>query len=338
MNKSQRVALFNSLTQEIDALDIAQAQLIEPKKLIEAGEKKSKNNSVRQRIGTDIKNSSASGSDGVKSTSLSSEGAGVQLTQKSTVDVLLSLCVSTEEFGNLNEEPGGLGRADTQCSKDTGDISEGTSDKVGRVGALVFMSAKNPGGGVLRGSQAQEEDISLVSTWYHQVKGVQGFYSTEKSCMNSDSMLYVENAFLLRDKLGVEIEKKAVSLIGAAAVNLSGLVSSGEKFELERAYEVMRQRVRNVLYLAKDRGIDTLVLGAWGGGVFGLDNKRMAQIFAQEIKRDTGGQKFIFAILGQAYFDYKEVFEQCGVIHVHNNGTDYKKESLVKLRYSFIGK
>ena len=56
---------------------------------------------------------------------------------------------------------------------------------------LVFCSSKNPGGGVLRGSKAQEEDISLHSTWYFQVKELTDFYlEKHSSAINTDNLIF----------------------------------------------------------------------------------------------------------------------------------------------------
>ena len=50
---------------------------------------------------------------------------------------------------------------------------------------LVFCSAQNPGGGILRGSVAQEEEIAMHSSWYFQVKDLDIFYKKNKDKRDS---------------------------------------------------------------------------------------------------------------------------------------------------------
>jgi uncharacterized protein (TIGR02452 family) len=168
---------------------------------------------------------------------------------------------------------------------------------------LIFGSAKHPGGGVERGSKAQEEDIALVSTWFFHAEPVKGFYQDrEASALNSDKMLYAENGYILSDDYNRTIVPHKVSFIGAAAPNLTGLREQQRLREHARGitddavYALMEIRVQNLLMFLQSRGKKTVILGAWGCGVFGLDLKRVAGIFAKSLKTGMYSGTAVFAI------------------------------------------
>jgi len=171
---------------------------------------------------------------------------------------------------------------------------------------LVFASAKNPGGGVQSGARAQEEDISLHTSWFYHVrklKGVKGFYLEKNaSALNTDDMLYVKNAHVLTDiyhnELGVPVP---VSFLGAAAPNLNGLKNQGRS--VKEVYDVMEKRVERVLRLAERYGHTHLVLGAWGCGVFGLESERVAQIFKEKIREDWFSGDITFSMMDKKTLD-----------------------------------
>lgn len=79
---------------------------------------------------------------------------------------------------------------------------------------LVFGSAKNPGGGVLNGAIAQEEELSRHTSWYFQVKDNQDFYLDKgASALNTGNLLYAKKSYVLRNEYGQEIEPISITLI-----------------------------------------------------------------------------------------------------------------------------
>lgn len=163
---------------------------------------------------------------------------------------------------------------------------------------LVFGSAKNPGGGVLRGSTAQEEDIALSSTWYFNVKDSSEFYQlTHKDLTYSDKMLYVKEAYVVKDELGHYITPKIVSFIGGAAPNISGMISQGNTVNEKTVYDILKKRIAGLLSLAELNGHKTMIVGAWGCGVFGLSPEKVANVFKQCIDMQLYSGHIVFAIL-----------------------------------------
>jgi uncharacterized protein (TIGR02452 family) len=152
-----------------------------------------------------------------------------------------------------------------------------------RVLALNFASAKNPGGGFLNGSQAQEESLARASGLYACIAPLREMYDTNRrfpSCLYTDHMIYSPDVPVFRDDADELLEQPyAVSFLTAPAVN-AGAVRANEPHNVARIGEVMPSRIEKVLSLAVLHGHDALVLGAWGCGVFGNDPDRVAEWFS----------------------------------------------------------
>ena len=165
-----------------------------------------------------------------------------------------------------------------------------------KAAVLVFCSAKNPGGGILRGSRAQEEDISLHSTWYFQVKDLDGFYLEKgASSLNTDNIIYIEKGYLLKDLYNNDIVPVPLSFIGSTAVNLNGLEKQGKS--TSKYHQIMSKRIERILQVAQNNHKKELILGAFGCGVFGGDPQVVATIFNEKIKEGWFTGKIIFAIM-----------------------------------------
>ena len=149
---------------------------------------------------------------------------------------------------------------------------------------LNFASAKNPGGGFLNGSQAQEESLARASGLYsslNQKREMYDYNRREKTCFYSDYMIYSPKLPVFRDDADVLLDQPyGAAFITSPAVNV-GAMSKKEAQKLDNIEAVMSQRMERVLSLAVVHGHDTLVLGAWGCGVFGNDPVDMARYFYQ---------------------------------------------------------
>lgn len=169
---------------------------------------------------------------------------------------------------------------------------------------LVFGSARNPGGGVLRGSTAQEEDIALSSTWYFNVKDSFEFYQLlHKDLTYSDKILYVNEAYVVKDELGHYITPKKVSFIGGTAPNINGMKSKGEPINEKIIYEVFKKRIIGLLSFAELNNHKTFIVGAWGCGVFGLDPEKVATIFKECVENKMYSGSLVFAIMDTTQCD-----------------------------------
>jgi uncharacterized protein (TIGR02452 family) len=147
--------------------------------------------------------------------------------------------------------------------------------------ALNFASAKNPGGGFLRGAKAQEEDLAYCSALYTCQIGHREYYDANRasgSMLYTDHIIYSPDVPFFRDERHALLEKPfLVSIITAPAPNAGEAARSGESAEVQRT---LRARARKVLAVAAAHGHRCLVLGAWGCGVFRNDPGEVADAFA----------------------------------------------------------
>ena len=196
-----------------------------------------------------------------------------------------------------------------------------------KIGVLNFASAKKPGGGFLRGAQAQEESIARSSTIYPTLMTdtAQQFYKLHsrdpKGGYYSHAMIYSPGILLFRDDRGGWTVPTEVDVLTSPAVNagvarrtLHGMVAGGS---VEGKIEVaMRERMARILFLFEKQAVQDVVLGSFGTGVFRNDVGMVARIWAdllavKDARFKTSFERVTFAILGKATFDqFKASFEQ----------------------------
>lgn len=168
----------------------------------------------------------------------------------------------------------------------------------GRVAMLNFASYKNPGGAFLNGSKAQEECLCHESFLYNVLDAFRKSYYAWNN-EHKNKALYLNRALFTP---GVVFNHDRVmfkcDVITCAAPNKSTAqkyqnVSDGENTK------VLKSRIKFVLDIAKDNSIETLILGAYGCGVFGQDAMEVASIFKEYLNTTHKCFKtVIFAIPG----------------------------------------
>lgn len=163
------------------------------------------------------------------------------------------------------------------------------------VACLNFASAKNPGGGFLSGSQAQEESLARASGLYATQQAQFAFYEYHRngeSCLYSDHVIYSPSVPIFRDDSGKLLASHwQCHFLTAAAVN-AGAVRQNEPEREKEIVPAMEQRARMVLAVALAHNCEALVLGAWGCGVFKNDPAVVAKIFAGVLAEKTFANKF----------------------------------------------
>jgi uncharacterized protein (TIGR02452 family) len=193
----------------------------------------------------------------------------------------------------------------------------------GKIGVLNFASAKNPGGGFIRGAQAQEESLARSSTLYPTLmtETAQQFYKLHnrdpKGGYYSHAMIYSPKIVLFRDDGGGWTEPLEVDMLTSPAVN-AGVVRRGfvdgkdDEGKIEKA---MKERMARILFLFEQQGVKNVVLGSFGTGVFRNDIDVVAKNWADLLAVE--GARFkdsfscvVFAILGTKTFNqFKAAFE-----------------------------
>jgi uncharacterized protein (TIGR02452 family) len=154
------------------------------------------------------------------------------------------------------------------------------------VAALNFASARNPGGGFLGGSLAQEESLAASSALYASISRETEYYAANnarKDGYYTDHLIFSPHVPVFRDDdFALLAEPYRLSFITAPTVN-AGVVLDRERNASERIADVMRRRIAIVLNAALTNGVDCLVLGAWGCGVFKNDPQTIATLFADAL-------------------------------------------------------
>ena len=170
------------------------------------------------------------------------------------------------------------------------------TEEFGRVGGLNFASARNPGGGFLGGSQAQEESLARSSGLYPCLTQFPQLYAhnrrPDSTGLYSDYFVYSPAVPVFRGEAGEWLPQPfRLDILTAPAVNAGALRRNSPEL-LPQLEPVMRHRLRLVLAAAARHGIEALVLGAWGCGVFGNDPAQVARLFAEVLAEPAVRTRF----------------------------------------------
>lgn len=164
-----------------------------------------------------------------------------------------------------------------------------------RIGVFNFASAKNPGGGFLNGSVAQEECLAFCSNLYHTQTTGQGprYYEinrANRSPVYTDTMLIGDVTFFRTADYVLTAGAVTCPVITAPAVNMGIVVRNGES--TDRAKEVMKGRMEKILALFAQWGCTSLILGAYGCGVFRNDPEDVARFWQELLEEEGWGRLF----------------------------------------------
>jgi uncharacterized protein (TIGR02452 family) len=198
-----------------------------------------------------------------------------------------------------------------------------------KVCVLNFASATNPGGGVTRGSSAQEDCLCRCSTLYPCLREDalwKKFYLPHRNARNplyNNDCIYTPGVYVCKSDISFpeRIEKKdwyQVDVLTCAAPNLrrvpSNLVNpnAGDivtDLEVDELQELHLQRVDRIFQVAAENGAEVLILGAFGCGAFCNPPEVVAKAFK------TIQKKY------ERYFDVIEYAVFCGRQETRNYDT-----------------
>ena len=213
------------------------------------------------------------------------------------------------------------------AAKEYANIINSTNE--GFVGVLNFASSTNPGGGVTKGSTAQEECLCRCSNLYltlYQEKCIREYYNVNKKYMSnlgSDAIIYSRNIYVFKDKdynmLPAE-DRFYVDVLTCAAPNLRenprnqyNSDASEEKLTItdEELYNIHVKRARNILNVAVKNEDDYLILGAFGCGAFRNNPEIVAKAYKDVLQDYMYCFKVIdFAIIDGKYSNNYEIFKR----------------------------
>lgn len=180
-----------------------------------------------------------------------------------------------------------------------------------------FASATTPGGGVVKGSSAQEECLCRCSTLYFNLNSPDmwaGFYTphrVEQNPVHNDDCIYTPSVCVVcTDTARPEIMKPQdwynVNVLTCAAPNLRQMpsnmmnTSDGTKRvkmpdeDLEKLHE---KRLTRILDIALSEGNEVVILGAFGCGAFENNPEVVARATKKVIEKYMNAFKVIeFAV------------------------------------------
>lgn len=157
-----------------------------------------------------------------------------------------------------------------------------------KVCVLNFASATNPGGGVVKGSSAQEECLCRCSTLYFNLNTPDmwnGFYKPHRDAqdpLHNDDCIYTPEVVVMKTdtaapRLMQEKDWYKVNVITCAAPNLRSVPGNamnagdgrkGVKITDKALLELHEKRLTRILDIAVAAGNDVVILGAFGCGAF----------------------------------------------------------------------
>ena len=185
-----------------------------------------------------------------------------------------------------------------------------------KTAVLNFASAVNPGGGVRKGSNAQEESICRISTLYPSLKDdymCRNFYLPHRASAdrrNNDDLIYTPGVVVFRsddDYMTMldESEWYRVNVITAAAPDLReprpGDSDYGRPYMKLSENELLslhKKRMRRILSVAAGEGNEAVILGAFGCGAF----RNPPYIVAEAIADVIGEYRNRFRVIEAAVF------------------------------------
>jgi uncharacterized protein (TIGR02452 family) len=176
------------------------------------------------------------------------------------------------------------------------------SESVADLVLLNFASARNPGGGFINGAKAQEEDLSRCSGLYPCLLSQPKYYEenrTHESALYTDHIIYSPNVPWFRTRSRDQPDRLFLASVITAPAPNAGVVLSRDPDSGPEVEAALRQRAGLVLSVAADHGHRTLLLGAWGCGVFRNTPSLVADAFGSWLESGQFGDVFdrvVFAI------------------------------------------
>ena len=164
-----------------------------------------------------------------------------------------------------------------------------------KVGVLNFADAITPGGAVLYGASTQEEAICRCSTLYENISKaemLEVFYKPHEllNVLYNNDIIYTPDVVVFKEDTSEanmlpKEEWYPVDVITCAAPNLG--VITREKRKQINVFELMmlhRTRIERILEVAKKKGCEVLILGAFGCGAFANPPEIVAKVFKEALE------------------------------------------------------
>ena len=171
---------------------------------------------------------------------------------------------------------------------------------------LNFASARHPGGGFITGAKAQEEDLCRCSALYPCLMTQREYYDAnrnDESTLYTDHLIYSPNVPWFRARSRDQPDTLFLASVITSPAPNAAVVLSREPDAQPVIEATLRRRAGLVLAVAADNGHRTVLLGAWGCGVFGNEPALVADAFGNWLESDRFAGAFdriVFAIFDRS--------------------------------------
>lgn len=185
-----------------------------------------------------------------------------------------------------------------------------------RIVVMNFASATNVGGGVKKGSKAQEESICRCSTLYPVLntesnwKKYYEYHRLRRDSRYTDRCIYSPDIVMIKSDVDfpevMPVSKRIkVDVLTCAAPNLranqNNFMNAGSakplKVSEDELYEIHLKRAEKILTVAAHHGAEIFIGGAFGCGAFQNNPYVVAESYKEAVKKFNGYfQEVVFAI------------------------------------------
>ena len=169
---------------------------------------------------------------------------------------------------------------------------------------MNFASDYNPGGGVHGGAMAQEEELFRRTNYFTSLNKKYVDYP-----LAEDEVVFTPNILILKDEKYNHLPAlKSIDCLAVAAIRHPKLNDNNYNKKDE---ELMKRKIESIYEIGILYGHDTLILGAFGCGVFRNPPHEVARIFKEMNEKYKGYYKnIVFAIIGDSnYHIFKAIIE-----------------------------
>lgn len=171
----------------------------------------------------------------------------------------------------------------------------GETVNTGKIAVLNFASFKNPGGKFLEGSSAQEECLCHASNLYNILSQFGDFY--KENARDTNQCLYRNRGLYIPEVVFITPQgQRKADVITVAAPNYK---AASRYYYVPKSVneDYLLDRIEFIKSIAEANNVNTLILGAYGCGVFGQNPKEVAEDFNKVFTYSTV-DNIIYAVPG----------------------------------------
>lgn len=197
----------------------------------------------------------------------------------------------------------------------------------GKIAILNFASATTPGGGVVKGSTAQEECLCRCSTLYPSLiadRCWDNYYQPNRENLNAihtDDIIWTPDVVVFKKDDYTKLKReewKTISVLSCAAPNLReknvDIYNVDKPLEKkvsdEELYKIHLKRAKKIFAVAAKKGVTNFVVGAFGCGAFKNDPNVVAKAWKQATDEFDYPMNIEYAIYDGPHSNNYEVFKR----------------------------